>query len=766
MYASSGHPSNGHSRHRGLGLLVVLAMGCVAAIAASVSPALADSCPNAALRAQNRSTDLPDCRAYELVTNPYKQGFAVDPLSYSDDGALAYWSLGSFAGNTFGSAGSNDYVATRSADGWHTTAYNPPGETFRDLNQGADALSSDLRSSVWMLGPYGTSADGLGFYLRRPDSTFARFGPVPAPDDPSAGDPTSVLASDDLSHVIVVRDNDNDHQGNLYEYIGADYGSPRLVTVDNVGSPLASVGSRACARAISGDGRVVIFAAPACDSNLAITRLWARVAGTVTVEVSASKCTRTSADLGGACNAPARPGFEDAAIDGSRVFFTTTQQLVNADTDTTNDLYACDIASGTPSRDGSVNACTTLSEISGATAGANVESVVRVSDDGSRVYFVAQGVLADNVGANDKVAVPGARNLYVWEKDAAYPTGKTTFAALLNSDDIRGAASGAQTTPDGRYLLLTTATRLVNDDLDAATDVYLYDSVERLWQRVSTDVSGLNGNAEIDARSLGSVRLNTRRRFTMTADASTVVFETAEALSPDDVDGGVDVYEWHGGHVSAITTSGGAGPAITASGADIFFKAGTLLPAVDGDTVADYYDARVGGGFDLTQPPACTGDQCQGPLPPAPGLPTPGVGAPTAQSDVLSIAPTLALRAVTATQRKSLSRTGRLRLSITSSASATIVAQATATITGRIAAVASARRILANPGTTTLTLTLSKRARTQLAVAGRLTVRIAVTSSKVALGQNLTLKLSRARRQRAKGTSIARASASAAGGRS
>ena len=38
---------------------------------------------------------------------------------------------------------------------------------------------------------------------------------------------------------------------------------------------------------------------------------------------------------------------------------------------------------------------------SGTGANAQVENVVAVSEDGARVYFVAQGVLADNLGVGD-----------------------------------------------------------------------------------------------------------------------------------------------------------------------------------------------------------------------------------------------------------------------------------------------------------------------------------------------------------------------------
>jgi hypothetical protein len=350
------------------------------------------------------------------------------------------------------------------------------------------------------------------------------------------------------------------------------------------------------------------------------------VGGSASVAVSGSECTRTSGDPGGACNAPSGLTFAGAANDGSRVFFTTTQQLLNGDTDQTNDLYECEIPPGAPTPVGTANSCASLTEVSHNVSGANVENVVKVSEDGSRVYFVATGALAANLGTNDAAPVAGDHNLYVWEKDAAHPAGQTTFVAKLETNDI--PSFGTQSTADGRYLVFDTANKVLASDTDEVTDVYRYDADTGVLLRLSTDTNGSGGNEPgVEAKLTFNVPI-WRPHYAVTDDGSTVVFETTEALSPADTDGVTDVYEWHEGQVSLISNGGGTSPWITSSGKDIFFRTTQPLTAGDSGTEEDIYDARIEGGFPVIASAPCAGEACQGAptLPPQP----PGVSASAA----------------------------------------------------------------------------------------------------------------------------------------
>ena len=327
----------------GLLLLGVLVAWIAIALPAVPARAATDPCPNAALRALNDSSGLPDCRAYEMVTPPFKQGFAPLKPSYGD-GAVAYYSTGNFAGNPYGSLGQT-YVARRSETGWKTIAMNPPGEqwVFGPTPEGNQSgMSSDFRSSLWVMRPRSELGERdtdhperNGVYVRRPDGVFSLIAP-----NPGTANPRVLVVTPDLSHVVVGADPGLGATGvNAYEVNGGDQ-VLRPIGVDNTGAPLTSP----CPQGISVDGRVILFGT---GSQFGCFKPRLRVGGTTTIEMSASQCTRDVGDPGGACNADAPANPVGLASDGSRAFMTTTQQLVNGDTDATNDLYACDIPAGT-----------------------------------------------------------------------------------------------------------------------------------------------------------------------------------------------------------------------------------------------------------------------------------------------------------------------------------------------------------------------------------------------------------------------------------
>jgi hypothetical protein len=626
---------------------------------ATLSPK--EPCPaNEQLRIENNSLALPECRAYEMVTSPGKEGFGAVLWDYSDDNAVNYRSEAGNIAKSGENALGNLYTAVRSGNGWKTVPnLNGSSGTLRDAPSYIDTnlrreifYSPDFLSSIWTTHRKG-DPEGMNYYLRGPDGAFTLIGSAnSASYNPAAGggvpiDPGAVSA--DLSHFVVGPSfvgsgNDTPTQWGpgVYEFVGTGVDVPRRVDLDNSGAPISTCPlgpASALANTMSADGSTIVFTVNGgCGgANPPAQEVWARVNATTSFDVSASQCHRVD------CNAPARATFAGAAKDGSRVFFMTTQQLLDGDTDQTNDLYACDIPTGNPAPIGDANSCASLKEVSGASTGAEVDppsytgevfqsnpGIASVSEDGSTVYFLAKGVLADNEDAFKEKALAGDHNLYVWHADAAHPDGQTSFVSRLDSNDI-----GAQSTPDGRYLVFTTASQLVDTDTDSARDVYRYDADTGELTRVSTNVFGVAGNGDdFDAgvSSNGAVSDNGQK----------IVFTTTEALSAADGNGEPDAYLRTPARVSLVSSgsvgggvvarSGGqsAKPgnvtAITASGLDLYFQTAAALTPADTDDQADIYDARIGGGFSFAEAVPCSGEACQ-PSPSAPpAIPTPATG--------------------------------------------------------------------------------------------------------------------------------------------
>ncbi len=815
---ASGCGSASGPRHRlaARAATVLAAAASIAGLGLTSTPAMADDCPNATLRAQNNSTQLPDCRAYEQVTPAFKEGYSPNPNGFTDNGTFAFLSNGNYANNGNGaasSAGGNQYLAIRTGSGWSTKALAPSGpEYYTDVGH-PYAFSSDLRSSLWLMRRGDESAyDVSDLYVRRPDDVFSRIGSALDPMAPQrlTLGATVFQASDDLSHVVFSVGQGTDVR--VYEYDSTSGTQPQPISIDNAGQPVAP----GCAitagqadgsfyHAISGDGRVIVFIPKDLGSGRCSgTQVFARVNGTTTIAASASQCTRAPSDPGGACTAASGiPIFQGANADGTRVYFTTDRQLVNGDTDATTDLYECDIPSGTPAPVNPTNPCPDLHEVSGAASGADVQGVTRISDDGSRAYFVATGVLASNTAANGAPPAAGDDNLYVWTRGTAHPDGETRFVAKLDPADAGGATGGglwnpdaaghmAQATDDGHYLLFATYAPLIDSgpqaDTDTARDIYRYDAETGALTRLSTDADGAGGNASGTNARLNVIFDNPSQpvpmypRTELSEDGSSAVFITTDALVPSDTNGMPDTYLWREGRVSLISSGkpdddGGIdaeGPMplvapqawITPSGRDIYFTTTAQLTPNDIDTVSDIYDARVDGGFDQSAPSTCSGDACQS-LPSAPPPPSnPGSTSSTGQGALPQTTPAFTVGRLTASQLKRMISTGKVSLSVTTNAPGALSAQATATLARRASTVGSAKRVVTKAGTVSLSLTLSEKARAELKSKRKLTVKVLVSQDNVAIARTVSLKLIQAKAAKKKVSHVTSRHAVSKGGRS
>jgi hypothetical protein len=344
--------------------------------------------------------------------------------------------------------------------------------------------------------------------------------------------------------------------------------------------------------------------------------------------------------------------FQFASRDGNRVFFISDHALTFPASAQAGkpDLYEYDVSAGQ---------LTNLTAV-GSSEAANVRGFSGGSDDGSHLYFVARGVLTgSDQNGQGETALPGQPNLYlVHDGVLIYVATLSTWEAVpIGGKDQHnwwetaqvGAEFGHLKTawsPSGRYLLFSSHKPLTGFDNAPAEpglcggenceELFLYDAEAEELRCVSCDPD--------DGRPVAHTRLVERAEFLRFApgpryavravlDSGQVFFETQNSLSPQDVNGFQDVYEYRSGIpklISSGTAQGGSAFVdASADGRDVFFVSPESLVRADRDRLPSIYDARVNGGFaePPLPPPPCDGaEACRspGPAPPASAPATPG----------------------------------------------------------------------------------------------------------------------------------------------
>ena len=255
-----------------------------------------------------------------------------------------------------------------------------------------------------------------------------------------------------------------------------------------------------------------------------------------------------------------------------------------------------------------------------ADARVSITSGIMVSDDFSHVYFQSPAQLVDGI-------IAGTRDLYVLHGG--------TVRFIAHSDQLNSLFPnvGAQLSADGNVLLFPDAGGLgvTADEVAQCTpesfcrELYLYDDRDASLECLSCRHGGVTTHS---IEGSGGASLLTE--FPLSADGSTTIFDTAERLTPLDVNGGLDIYEWRNGARRLVTdgvtefpagfSSGPIVRGIDADGSNLFFTVTDPgLTGFEEDGLANLYDARIGGGFEPPSPPVhCSEDSCQGPLQPPP----------------------------------------------------------------------------------------------------------------------------------------------------
>jgi hypothetical protein len=596
---------------------------------ALTAPSAQAACPNEALRLEDNSLNLPDCRAYELVSPADKNGGAIQGFNGISGGsvlqaaangeAATFGSSASFGAGAQGAPAASQYIARRSPGGWSTENITTPSVSgsYGDEPNGVpyQLFSTDLARGLLLNGvhcrgdqmggcpvanpPLPGSAAPLGYqnyYLRDEEGGGfqALITHADAPELKLSAEAFSVSlagATPDLRHVALstcakLTSNATEVPGcdsggpNLYEWSEGALRLLNLLPGETHGTPDAHLA--APAGAISANGSRVYFSEGE-DAFLYLRE---------------GEGTQWVDELVGGGGT-----FQAASADGSVAFYTKAEKLYRYQAQPkTSELLA-----------------------------EGVKGVLGASEDGSYVYYLAvTGLFLEHNGTITKVA------------------------AAADSSDYPPATGAARVSPDGAHLAFLSKASLTGyGNTDANThepdsEVFLYNAASKELTCASCRPSGKAplGPSTIPgaiANGVGEAATQAYKPRDLSANGGRLFFNSRDVLAAKDANTHQDVYQWEAkgsgsclqasGCISLI--SGGQGGLdaefIDASpdGHDAFFLTDSSLVLQDPGS-QDLYDAREEGGYPAPPTPIeCGGDTCQ-PLPPEPEDPTPGTAGPGA----------------------------------------------------------------------------------------------------------------------------------------
>jgi hypothetical protein len=597
------------------------------------------ACPNAVFRT-GYSSQLADCRAYELVTPPSTNGltpkgkfppslhFASPQVSPTGDKATFKIENGVFGDNPgTGSFTGDAYLSERGENGWNTILAGPTSEESGGLVPGSQ--SPDQGYSFWSSGGREGPAAIEGFetsYVRYPDGHSALIGRGSLGTDRHA---QGKLISEDGEHIVfvsgIISEQEKAEGANDPDRLEPDappVGTATIFdrTADEVthvvsllpGNQTPQAGENAAWAGASFDGRGVAFTIQ--------KMLYLRYDNTETFAIGENVT------------------FAGVAEGGARIFYLQG-----------GSLKAFDAVSGK-----------TIAFSSGGTV-----IPVNIAPDGTVAYFISTGVLTAKANPNGQKPKAGENNLYMSRE------GTITFVGTVTERDVIGegqkggglammdglglwteellegnlAGDPSRATPNCDGLLFESRANLTGYDTENHSQVYLFDAAAGRLTCLSCipTETAPTGEARLQTLSKNPEDPEPLSWFVpvhnLRADGRRAFFESTEPLVAADTDGLKDVYEWEeqgvgdcaqpGGCLNLIS-SGHSGLTnyiygVSASGDDVFFSTSDLLLPEDAEATPSIYDARVNGGF--PPPPAaageCLGEACQ-PAAVAPNDPTPG----------------------------------------------------------------------------------------------------------------------------------------------
>jgi SMP-30/gluconolaconase/LRE-like protein len=620
------------------------------------------------------SCGLPEGRCFELVSprdvgpvasSHFPAGTELHYQAAAGSGSLAYAVEAGFPDSTKGSE--ILYHGTRDSSGWSSTQLSPPilvrNETDNVASSSAMTLglSENLSCGVVVSNQPLTSdastrlvveAGGSNLYRHNPDGSNTAISKL-APENADIVEHTNFqteyaldgfstdcgkvafvspyhypgVAGVDLRPPLVL----DSVPGRFYEW---DHGILR--SVGSVPGPSGEVAVDALAgtgenhsNVVSTDGSRVFFTALRQTSpnseEIGKIGVFVREGGVTTRDLSLSE---TSTPDEGAT-------YQFATKDGSRVFFTANAGLTDESSEKGKDLYEYNLED---------EDLTDLS-VDDDAGGAEVGGFVGASEDGSHVYFVAQGQLVPGRGKTS------AEN----QDDGTYSlfgasVGVIDYVGTVNADEFTTPSGGVTVTrqnvwssrvsPDGLYLAFETRANVTGYDSGGAKEAYLYDADADSEATICISCRQ-DGRPSVSTRPPLAIfgptnPLSVSRTLVDDGGEARVFFSSADALALGAQEGQTNLYEWSHGQIFEIAaepaghTTKGTPDSLnfadaSIDGTDVYFDTLQTLNWEDGDGRSSVYDARVGGGFPEPPPAAKPCDptsegSCQRAAPPA-GVP-------------------------------------------------------------------------------------------------------------------------------------------------
>ena len=477
-------------------------------------------------------------------------------------------------------------VSVRGAGGWATQDISTPEDVAQGLEPGASQeyrwFSADLGQALAQpFGPYqltgthtqepplvaGVESEERGLYVRDQAACLTTragcFSPLLTGEGVATGAQYGGElefdgATSDLRHVVfssnVALTAGVPSAPGLYEWSAGKPAGEALQMVSVLpGNKKAALdepeaqlgdltpGSASARNATSQDGSRVFWSALVEEHEAEVTRLFMRdTSSGQTIVLNAAQGVHEPT---GEEAAAEEVHFRDASSDGSRVFFTDTFPLSEASMlrpgeggeEAPADLYVCEIVTGGEGPECDLDDLTVDPSSNLGESADVVGTLLGASEDGSYVYFVANGVLdpeAQAAGAtpggcarpNDKQpAYPSATcNLYLEHRNGESGVWEAPrFIARLSQEDQPdwGGTGGfslatltARVSPNGRYLAFMSKEPLTGyDNVDQSPaahgardeEVYLYDSLDARLTCASCDPSGSQPQGVLDHEASG-----------------------------------------------------------------------------------------------------------------------------------------------------------------------------------------------------------------------------------------------------------------------